>query len=872
MLNTGHLEVDFDDNVNHLGVGTYGSVHVGRYYGELAAVKRVLLGTLSPHMANDPFVKAKRSDALEDFAKQIQNQEKLVHPGVVKILGVSVSSHDSVLIVTELMQGGSMGAALRQLRKLHRPLDLGSFVRISLQVAGGLRAVHAAGYTWGEVKPENVLLSAKLNTAGCFPPSAQARISDFGLASSGIQTILTETTISSTGQSMGTVNYMAPESALTTGNETSATDVFSFGMVMYEMLTLRRPWKKIPLIEVGLRLARGARPEWPKDGEKDFYGHIPETLKNLVEKCWSQAMDDRPTADVLCSLLQDLVGIAFQHGEGLQRVGEREGSTLQTVSQDDEKEASAHSIHERADETNGKAYVSDELITPLNIDWPDREDTVFENDSEVIMKRKRTTDSSEETLRGQQKNASDPEARDRQASDFEQNAMHSIVGAHTVGDISSILQTMREHNSSLLVTRVGMAHILGHCKDELTYFDICEEGGIEVLMSGVVRFGEFDKELCVIFCDSMTILSEHYNDKVGHRIRATGVPTEVVELMNRHKIDVPVQTSGCKCLAAIAGGSELSRSAVATLGGPAAVYSAMTKNNVSFKNIELARASLNAVRQIAQGNERASEFLVQVSALDAVSRSAAVFTDHSLEGDILSALRAFSFYTGGRRNIVMSSGLKALAEIMLRNDDPEFLVLCCQFIRAIAQWRNVECEEAMLQSCIAERVTTLMQNSNYWPGEPGAKVSWYACQACLFLASFGSLSRKRLRQVGAIETTISILNQRRDNARVARCATDALAELLKGEPEGKIYAERSHAVEALKATLDLHGNDVKVRSAVQWTLDCLSSTQGPISAPAQDSQMHEELTDFASGSSKPKGRFLGFNFKRRFRAASKNVE
>lgn len=1121
VIDASRLDVDFSDAATRIGVGTYGSVHVARYFGELVAVKRVVFPDVSPLVANDPYVKARRAEALHEFANEIRKYERVSHPGIVRFLGVTLPPDSSALLVTELMHGGSLGDALDGLRREKVSLGFGSFARICLQTCGGLRALHAADCTWGDAKPENVLLSATVDATGHFPSSAQARISDFGLSKSVAQNLLTETTVSSSGQPAGTYNYMAPEtfSGLADDDDELAKkgDVYSFGMVMYEMLTLRTPWKRTQMIEVYTKVFNGARPEWPKEGDSDYHGPVPDELKELVEKCWSQEAKERPTAEEVFYALEafstalarraagerpvhDISGnAAFEPEVGqfamvdsriMARVPSKQSSASTAVAVGDasvdmqgsilnsSRESGhitdeEHTMHDsltgtgRTSELNAAPRVSpvtspeprslnttpnrlpdnrshgsnnrdsvgtavtrsahdgnpdqlghrDGVMGPpgaaeslhvgyrkdgeqrisgdfreihfpddigANLELPLPKDGTpldegailehfntldlqevptfeFEKRREEIAvataeaavelsnvesskalgihpRRDRTENTSPDniavapyavgnTLEGsipdmtsstassaslrrkrskrlqsiiehcamafleirrreemtnkmppkQRKEAADKRAMEEARLLSEQEALRAIEGTQATVDISVILVTMKQHRESRAVVKAGMLRLERYCRDEIVYFDICEEGGIEELLSGAVRFGQSDSELCVSFCNSMTALSEHYDDKVGHLVRATGVPSVVVELLDWHKTSIPLQIAGCSCLAAIAGASELSRSAVATLGGPAAVYRAMTKNNISFKDVDLARASLRAVRQIAQDNERAAEFLVQVAALDAVSKSAAVFTDHGLESDILATLRAFSFYTGGRRNIIMSSGLKALAEIMLRNEDPEFFVLCCQFIRAIAQWRNVECEEAMLQSCIAERVTTLMQNSKDRPGEAGAKVAWYACQACLFLASFGSQSRKRLRQVGAIETAISILNNRRENARVARCATDALAELLKGEPEAKVYAERAGAFQALNSALDLHKNDMKVRSAVQWTLDCLSSAQGANIGPAHGSQVHQELMKNGSAAGTQAAernprRFLGFLFTRRRNHGETNRE
>lgn len=79
----------------------------------------------------------------------------------------------------------------------------------------------------------------------------------------------------------------------------------------------------------------------------------------------------------------------------------------------------------------------------------------------------------------------------------------------------------------------------------------------------------------------------------------------------------------------------------------------------------------------------------------------------------------------------------------------------------------------MLLSCISKRISNVMQLSNEIQGQDGAKVLWYAYQACTFLASFGSRSGQSLRVVGAMEMAIQILRTHKENARVLHFARDA---------------------------------------------------------------------------------------------------
>ena len=1088
------LEVDFNDLAARIGIGTYGAVYVGRYFGELVAVKRVKMPDVSPAQRDDPVIQTRRTDAIHQFAREIRRYERISHPGIVRFLGVTIPPDSSALLITELMPGGSLADAVSTLRKAKTSFQISSVVRVALQACGGLRALHAANCTWGDAKPGNILLSAPVETDGHFPPSTEARIADFGLSKTVEQSLLADTTLCGTGQPAGTYNYMAPEAFAGANDEDEsgrASDMYSFGMVMYEMITLRTPWRRKQLIFVFNQVMSGVRPAWPKPGESDYYDGVAQPLRDLVEQCWAHEPSARPTAEQVFDQLDeysmtvskrneqrpvaDIAGAEINNGmprvsskqsnastaiaicdsvpdsvhasvelNGLEstresgrcedviddedkhiydnntvrmtctssalptvgpprvspvtspeprslnaRYAERvvrslapSHATPQTMSQNPnaqsprsalgpsdipltsqdqyKKDQLSSAVHhdlldlslERALRDNASQYhphsqlsqdheqiledlfIQNDLHNVISTDYNkhrddltttqagahisnfgDSEDprsTPFPHDGvpnpgntyeantvdlssslasstsrrkrskriEVFVDRffleiQRRKEVHAKLPPKVRKEMADKRAFEEARKKVEHESLRVIESAKESENFSIVIAEMRQHHDSHAVSKEGTIFLSHLCGDENLYFDICEEGGVEEMASAASLYGRDDPSLCITFFQSISALSEKYDDKVGHLVRGVGVPSLIIELLDHHTTEMLLQTAGCNCLAVIASSSELSRSAVATLGGPACVYRAMTKNNTSFKDIDLARAALKAVRQIAQDNERAAEFLVQVAALDTVSRAAEVFTIHNLESDILAALRAFSFYNGGRRNIIMSSGLKALTSIMHRNRDPEFMVECCTFIRAIARWRDHECEEAMLQSCISERITELMVMSNDIPGEEGARVAWYASHACTFLASFGSKSRKRLRLVGAIETALSVLNHRRANARVVHSATDALAELMKGEPESKRHAQKFNAIAYLNDALETHAGIVRVRNALQWTLDHLTSSNDVPAAPAFGSRVYNELMNNMANnemgpqqghmqiSSRPPRRFLGFNFGRR---------
>jgi serine/threonine protein kinase len=175
------------------------------------------------------------ASALERFWREARAASALNHPGICTIYELNESG-DSPFIVMELLEGSS-------LEKLYRgqPLPLPRLLEIGIQLADALDAAHRKGILHRDIKPANIFMTR----------SGQAKIVDFGLAKLE-ETIDAEVTavgspmmaanlLTSPGSSVGTVAYMSPEQAR--GETVDArSDVFSLGMVLYELSTGKPPF------------------------------------------------------------------------------------------------------------------------------------------------------------------------------------------------------------------------------------------------------------------------------------------------------------------------------------------------------------------------------------------------------------------------------------------------------------------------------------------------------------------------------------------------------------------------------------------------------------------------------------------------------
>lgn len=193
-----------------LGVG--GMAEVWRAHDERLR-RPVAVKLMARHLAGDP-------DFLVRFFSEAQSVARISHPSVVKVLDFG-QEDDLPYLVMELVPGGSLALPEGERLLPERAVEL------ITQAAQGAGAAHAAGLVHRDIKPANILIDEM----------GDAKLADFGIASSAGGERMT-----GTGAAIGSPHYISPE-RVSGGDAAPASDVYSLGIVLYELIAGRRPFE-----------------------------------------------------------------------------------------------------------------------------------------------------------------------------------------------------------------------------------------------------------------------------------------------------------------------------------------------------------------------------------------------------------------------------------------------------------------------------------------------------------------------------------------------------------------------------------------------------------------------------------------------------
>ena len=251
-----------------LGKGGFGAVYEGVYQGKPVAIKQ-----LSGHLSVDALAELKRE-------AEIMFQLGISSEHIVKLIKICLETPYS--LVMELMPQGSLYDVLRN----GQDLPWQTRYQIAADSAQGLSDLHECKILHRDLKSLNILLR-----------NGRAKLADFGLAK-----VKHETGSQSSVTAKGTVLWMAPELFDDEPKMTTASDIYSFGMVLWELVTRQLPYAKASNPMVAAR--------WIEKGKKEeIPGDCPPAFKKIIESCWQSTPTERPTA---IRVLADLKPLAEQ--------------------------------------------------------------------------------------------------------------------------------------------------------------------------------------------------------------------------------------------------------------------------------------------------------------------------------------------------------------------------------------------------------------------------------------------------------------------------------------------------------------------------------------------------------------------------------
>ena len=267
--------------IKSLGAGGMGEV----YLAEDTLLKRRVAVKLLNNISN------KNQDHLRRFFQEARSASALNHPNILTIHEIGEAG-ETRYIVSEFIEGKTLREII-----LEKSLQLPEILDIAIQIANALSAAHAAHIVHRDIKPENIMIR----------PDGFVKVLDFGLAKLieqknlsilGLEKSTVKQNETAKGVILGTVQYMSPEQAK--GEKVDArTDIFSFGVLIYEMIAGRTPFAGESVPET---LANLINTE-PKPLSQ-FASNVPNELQRIVSEMLRKNKDER--YQTMKGLLADL--------------------------------------------------------------------------------------------------------------------------------------------------------------------------------------------------------------------------------------------------------------------------------------------------------------------------------------------------------------------------------------------------------------------------------------------------------------------------------------------------------------------------------------------------------------------------------------
>eukprot|EP00977_Amphora_coffeiformis_P007218 scaffold1569_cov171-Amphora_coffeaeformis.AAC.4 len=280
----------FGDPPEVIGRGSFGTVMLADYRGTRVAVKRASPST-GIASRNSPFEtlvslheqgtnsKSMKKNSVtsgttrHDFIREIRVLSRLRHPFITTIMGAILEKNREPMLVMEYMEKGSLYDILHNMTTV---LDKDLQLRILQDIVQGVRFLHSAepAVIHGDLKAKNILINKNF----------QAKVSDFGLSHRKMRK----------GGVCGTEYWMAPELLLRQSPNTTASDMYALGIILYEIYSREDPYEDEKREEVLKKVKDrkvNKRPPFPAS--------MPPEIKTMMKECLHTKADERPSAEEL---------------------------------------------------------------------------------------------------------------------------------------------------------------------------------------------------------------------------------------------------------------------------------------------------------------------------------------------------------------------------------------------------------------------------------------------------------------------------------------------------------------------------------------------------------------------------------------------
>jgi serine/threonine protein kinase len=205
-----------------LGEGGMGAVYLAEHPG---IGRRVAIKVLKSELGHDP-------QLLIRFLNEARAANAIRHPNIIEVLDSGTTEKGASYLVMELLEGESLSGRIKRLSRL----DEKSAIEIAMQTASGLGAAHAKGIIHRDLKPDNLFIIPEASDAA----RERVKILDFGIAK--LHALAGDSLKTRTGTLMGTPIYMSPEQCLGTKEVDHRSDIYSLGIIVFEMLAGQTPF------------------------------------------------------------------------------------------------------------------------------------------------------------------------------------------------------------------------------------------------------------------------------------------------------------------------------------------------------------------------------------------------------------------------------------------------------------------------------------------------------------------------------------------------------------------------------------------------------------------------------------------------------